>query len=171
MTLLERFWSKVDVRGAGECWPWKAGRFSAGYGSFKMPEGDRTSSRALWSLLHGEPQPGVFVCHSCDNRLCCNPDHLFLGTHADNMADMARKGRAARIGGPRLCGDDSWTHQHPELVLRGEQVSSAKLSAEQVAAIRRQRAAGALLRELAAEFGVRISTIHCVVRGTTWRHV
>lgn len=88
-----RFWSKVEK--AEGCWPWKASIFKqTGYGQFAL-ESKRpiNAHRMAWILTHGEIPDGMVVCHHCDNPLCVNPDHLFLGQQQDNMIDMATKGR------------------------------------------------------------------------------
>lgn len=98
ITREQRFWKKVDKRGDNDCWPWtacKATRFKGTYGHFRWCEGDRRlAHRVAYELSKGPIPKGMSVCHSCDNGLCCNPAHLWVGTHQDNMRDMARKGRA-----------------------------------------------------------------------------
>lgn len=89
-----RFWEKVDIRGDDECWPWLGvlrGTGKMAYGVFHGPE--RVASRAAWTFTWGAIDAGMGVLHRCDNPPCCNPNHLFLGTQADNMRDMAAKGR------------------------------------------------------------------------------
>jgi hypothetical protein len=94
---------------------------------------------------------GMFVCHHCDNPLCVRPDHLFLGTNADNMRDMARK--------------------HRGLIQCGEGNNAAKLTAEQVREIRRRRASGETLVSLGRSFGVTYQAIYYIDIGRNWKEV
>jgi len=93
---MNRFWSKVDKKGANDCWPWTAGTFGGRYGAFQIDGRPVTAHRMAYSLSNGEVPDDKVVCHSCDNPLCCNPAHLFLGTHADNMEDKTEKSRQYR---------------------------------------------------------------------------
>jgi hypothetical protein len=97
-------------------------------------------------LVNGAIPPGISVCHRCDNRLCCRPDHLFLGTHADNNADMQRKGRGNSFGRQRL-------------------------STDQVYQILVRHLAGETGVALAREFGVGTSQISRIVNRQAWRHL
>ena len=90
---MKRFWDKVKIAGPDECWEWQASIGKNGYGAFKFDGWMRPASRIAWLLTNGEIPDGMLVCHKCDNRKCCNLNHLFLGTHADNMQDMMNKGR------------------------------------------------------------------------------
>jgi len=96
MTLAQRFWSKVDPAPSSCCWEWTAGKFTEGYGSFRLNTKMLKAHRVAYQLTKGDIPDGLMVRHTCDNRLCCNPDHLILGTHADNMKDMTERNRQAK---------------------------------------------------------------------------
>jgi hypothetical protein len=127
--LIEAFWQKVDR--SGECWIWTGAKYQGGYGCLKVNRQNRSAHRFSWELENGAIPDGFFVCHHCDNPSCIRPDHLFLGTQADNMRDAHRKGRLMDVA--HLC----------------------KLSDDQIAEIRRRYAAGETTqRALAREYGV-----------------
>jgi hypothetical protein len=91
---LSRFWGKIDVKGANECWPWKNSlRGSLGYGQFRIGDKICDAHRIALELKDGPLKKGRYVCHSCDSPKCCNPRHLFAGTQKNNMDDMTEKGR------------------------------------------------------------------------------
>jgi len=100
--LLERFWSKVSIKGDDECWPWTAAprRKDEGYGAFWLNRRHQPSNRVAWMLTHGKIEEGLVVCHKCDNPPCCNPSHLFLGTPLDN--DRDRKPENTRLNNKHL---------------------------------------------------------------------
>ena len=160
--LTTRFWAKVDRNGpvhpvlGTRCWVWM-GPKTEGYGWISVPElethGSRTH-RLAWVLTHGRIPPGeghhgTCVLHRCDNRTCVNPEHLFLGTQADNMADRAAKGRAPR----------------------GEKHRSARLTEDSVRAIRKASAAGISQYRIAKLYRVARTTIEGVVTRRNWGHV
>lgn len=147
-----RFRAKVDTSGGPEaCWPWLGCRQSSGYGQFwPVPKKVRMRAhRYAWELTYGAIPAGLCARHKCDNPECCNPEHLGLGTHADNMQD-----RAVRLTGAR-----------------GSKLRQAKFGEQDVVAIRQRYHAGELQRVLAAEFGVGQDVISRLVNGKTWRHV
>lgn len=156
-TLIERFWPKVDKRGEDECWPWLAAKGHFGHGEIYIGHIDGRSQaaqahRVSWWIANGGefPPSEIHVLHKCDNPPCVNPRHLMLGTHADNMADMAQKGRSdskRRVG--RI---------HPR----------AKLNDEQVAEIRRLRSEGGTYASIAAQFPVCESHIGRILKGIRW---
>ena len=152
-SLEERFWAKVDVRGADDCWEWTAcksngyGRIGRGGKGGKMEQAHRVS----WEFHNGEIPDGLQVLHTCDNPPCCNPGHLFLGTPAVNAADRDTKGRQADF--------------------RGEGNSSARLTEAQVVEIRRRHNAGETQAALGIEYGVANQHVSGIVNGKKWAHV
>jgi hypothetical protein len=152
----EWFWDRV-ARGDG-CWEWTLCRDRHGYGRVTIP-GKRThlAHRVAWMLTNGPPPPGLFVLHNCDNPPCVNPDHLRLGTQADNMHDMALRRRSGHL-------------TKPHRILRGEGVGTSKLTQDSVDAIRVRYAAGGIsLSRLGSEYSVTKHCIWHVVRGRRWR--
>ena len=97
-TLLERLLQKVIVDEVTDCWVWQAGTNNIGYGMIRDEKKMRTAHRVSYEEHIGKIPSGMCVCHTCDNPLCCNPSHLWLGTHSQNTQDMLRKGRAKPFG-------------------------------------------------------------------------
>ena len=148
---MDRFREKCAVDPSG-CWLWVASvnKGRGGYGKFSLNCKAITAHRASW-LLHFGPIPdGMHVLHKCDVPRCVNPSHLFLGTNAENVADMDRKSR--RVNAPR----------------RGEQNWRARLTEEKVLEIRKS----AMTQEaLAGMYGVSRSAISAIRRGETWAYL
>jgi hypothetical protein len=88
--LIARFWAKVEKTDG--CWLWRA-QIACGYGRFRSDQGNMQAHRFAWIITNGPIPDGLWVLHKCDVKICVNPEHLFLGTHEDNMADMVQKGR------------------------------------------------------------------------------
>ena len=166
----ERFWSKVNKESS--CWAWTGWRYKSGYGGYNAKvDGQRRcrtvkASRYAYEQLHGPIQDGLFVLHRCDNPPCVNPDHLFLGTHQENMDDMYSKSRANKAS-----GDRNGTRTHPESYPRGELSPRSKLTAVQVCDIRRRYAAGETQRLIAKEYGVCRSSVGLIVTRVNWAHI
>lgn len=172
---LERFWKKVDRSGGPDaCWPWKAGRFSDGYGAFQVARQARKAHRIAFFATHGR-WPEACALHRCDRRECVNPSHIFEGTDADNMADKLAKGRQAKgaMTRPetRAKGDRNGSRRHPERLVRGSGHPGAKLTEVAVSEIRARRAAGETTVALAKAFGVRQAHVSALVLRKAWRHV
>jgi hypothetical protein len=149
---IERFFEKVDASaGAFGCWPWIGELDRNGYGKFYLSGRMGWAHRAAYTLLVGAIPAGFDVRHlECDNPPCCNPAHLAVGTHWQNVHDSINKGRNNR----------------------GERSGTAKLTADQVRAIRAEYAGGGvLMREIAARAGVSHSLVKRIVRRERWAHV
>ena len=140
------FWSKVARTTPDACWPWAAGRIPNGYGAFAQGGRNHGAHRIAYMLTNGPIPEGLCVLHRCDNRPCCNPAHLFLGTLGDNNTDRARKHRG-------VYGDE-----HPSATItfvQGREI------------LRRYQDAlcgsGVTMKTLAAEYGVSTGTMTNII--------
>jgi hypothetical protein len=97
-SLEQRLWTKIAKASKNECWPWLAHRNEHGYGTIQSGRKSLLAHRIVYELVHGPFPMPMKVLHRCDNPACCNPAHLWLGTQADNIADMNTKGRNGNIG-------------------------------------------------------------------------
>lgn len=158
ISVSERFWQKVNIGEPDECWEWLAGTFNSGYGKFRLDGKSRLAHRVAFEAAAGTLGPDLDVLHKCDNPLCVNPAHLFVGNQLDNARDMTHKGRGA-------IGDKNGRRTHPR-------PHKATLSPEQVAEIRRLWALGDYSQvALAAMFGINRVTVCNIVNNKLWRHI
>lgn len=146
----ERFWEKVVRHGDDECWGWRAYLDERGYGRVWLGNSMKYAHRISWRLNRGAIPPGLDVLHKCDNPACTNPNHLFLGTHQDNMTDKAQKGRAPR----------------------GTQTPRAKLTVPLVLEARaRYGRGGTSMYALAKEYGITPQAMEAVLKRRSWAWV
>ncbi len=147
VNILQHFVECLGARTIKGCLLWTGRTNDKGYGVL----GDTVlAHRIAWSLVHGPIPEGLCVLHTCDNPTCVSVEHLFLGTHVDNMADRDAKGRNAH----------------------GDRNGNAKLTNENVPVLRSRYAAGGVsYQDLANEHGVSAHTMMCAIRGITWKHI
>jgi hypothetical protein len=144
----QRFWSKVSKRSNG-CWEWQAAISAHGYGRFLFEGGNRLAHRVAWELTYRQPPPAhLMLCHTCDNRRCVNPDHLYVGTAADNSRDKMERGRSQPV--------------------RGSRVNTAVFTEEDVARLRLGKLTPTEVSNL---FPVTQSSAAKMLRGETWAHL
>ena len=158
--VMERFWEKVNITTANDCWEWLGYRDAKGYGRFLVSDGNddrshRVAARIALGLTELVPLPlGKLVCHHCDNPGCCNPAHLYIGTAADNNRDKVLRGHS----------------RNGALINRGENHYAAILNEQQVREIRalyRPNKMG--YRKLANRYGVSWDVIRSVVKRRSWK--
>lgn len=147
----KRFWSKVDwrLKSSTECWNWCASTTNGGYGQFSIRKRKIGSHRMAFLLVHKSLTPGLDICHTCDNRLCCNPDHLWEGTRAENLADMVTKERSAR----------------------GERNFNSKIQERDIPRIYQMWNSGSDFPDIAKAFDVSISQLSLLFNRKIWKYV
>lgn len=150
--LPDRIWNRVQKGSPEECWPFTGVTLGSGYGHIGVYGKKILAHRLAWIVTHGQILNGLQVCHHCDNRRCCNPSHLFLGTPQENAVDCIKKGR----------GVDN----------KGEKCGQSRLKEYQVIQIRSIYATGDISQsELAKTFGVAQMTISDIITRRTWKHL
>ena len=143
----KRFWNKVDK--TSTCWNWTASTGHNGYGRFRL-NGKLESPHVLSYKIHNSDYvKGRDVCHTCDNRSCVNPDHLFLGSRSDNMIDCSNKNRNAK----------------------GINHYNAKLCSKDIPIIRNLLESKVPIKRIAELFKVSATSISAIKSGKTWKHV
>lgn len=143
--ITERIQTSANEKG---CWLWIGGTNGDGYGQVRFQGRQVSVHRMAYELTYGETE--LFVCHECDTPSCCNPEHLFPGTHQDNMDDKSKKGRNNRGVDQRL----------------------AKLTEEDVISIRVEYAAGGVTQQdLADKYSISRTSISLAVNYKSWKHI
>ncbi len=175
----DRFWEKVDKSCPNGCWEWTAKK-KFGYGRFFVNGKFRQAHRVSYEMIVGPIPDGLCACHKCDNPSCVRPEHIFLGTHAENMRDAVIKGRIPsgdrhilrRHPERAARGDRSGARMHPERLPRGEDNGYSRVTSSQVIAIRAAYASGGVTqRELGERYGITQSNVSAILMRKTWRHV
>lgn len=151
------FWALVSSPTTSGCMEWEGYKMKSGYGRFRFNGKRVLAHRLAYVLAFGEipkhetHHGTLVVCHRCDNPLCCNPKHLFLGTQADNIADRDKKGRVSRVS--RGKGIITHAKLSPEIVSEAKRLFTEK---------------GFSKSALARKFNVSASTMNRAIRGKTW---
>ena len=153
-TVEERFWSKVDKTSSSvyykgtRCWEWTGAKNSSKYGCVRIKKKKYYVHRVSYKMKYGPIPKNMCICHHCNIRLCVNPEHLFIGTHTDNMKDASKKERLGKI--------------------KGSEIVQAKLTEAQIPAIRKDPRSE---KYIARDYGVSKSNIGFIKRRHTWKHV
>lgn len=154
-----RFWEKVDIAGDNDCWEWMACKMGNGYGKIRWPKRLIGAHRVSWMIANNKDIPnGMCVLHRCDNPGCMNPNHLFLGTHADNMQDAFDKGRNTNVGenGP----NSKLTHK--QVVIIKKAIAETKIKYGHKTSF---------CKCWANKFNVRWENIRAIVNNKSWTHI
>jgi len=141
------FWSHVDILSDNDCWNWELTVNDGGYGQTTKAEfGTSAAHRIAWQYTNGKLDSPIFVLHKCDNPKCCNPKHLYLGTHRDNMDDMVNRNRRKGKGCGAANGRAKLTQEQAEEIR--EHYKKCKISQEKIAGWYgiSQRAVSAIIR-------------------------
>lgn len=144
----ERFLSKVKINELSGCWEWIGSIHGNGYGRFNPLRKPMYAHRFSALLKYGIVRSDLDVCHTCDNRRCVNPNHLFIGTRKENMQDAARKGRTTK-----------------------GKVFRSKLNQNEVITIREMLKNGCKTKDIADKYSVTTRTINSIRARENWRHI
>jgi hypothetical protein len=145
----QRIKDKSEIDKITGCWNWIkykdfSGRAYCTYGKQTLP-----AAKISYLVFIGDIPNGIFVCHKCDNYSCVNPNHLFLGTHQDNMTDRDKKNRVAK----------------------GEKIFISKLKNENILEIREMRKNGFSQQKIADQFSISQTTVSRILDGSNWKHI
>lgn len=148
----KRLWSKVCVKGIGECWEYKERLNEHGYGVFHVKKKSILAHRMAYIITFGVNIDGMIIMHTCDNPRCCNPSHLKIGIQSDNVKDMINKGR--------------------NVVLAGSKHYKSKLTEADVINIRKYYDSGQMkVKELSEKYKVNMNNIDFIIKRKTWKHI
>lgn len=154
--LTQRFEEKYIPEPNSGCWIWIGGQYQSGYGNISINNKKQKAHRVSYEMHKGKIPEGMFVCHSCDNPLCVNPDHLWVGTAIDNNADRHAKGRSNG-------GTDG-----PKQPAIGAKNPNSKLTEKQVMEIYRDPRS---YTKISKDYGVRHAAVWRIKKKKTWRHL
>lgn len=171
--LLDKFWKKVRRGDPNSCWIWLAGKDQQGYGAFRVRCVYHRAHRVAYTIAKGPIPDGMVVMHSCDTPSCVNPAHLSVGTDADNVRDMHKKGRNAIpffVANPdAFRGENHWMRRFPNRVKRAEECKHSKLKWFEVEEIRCRHARGDRLSHIAEAYSIDDKHVGDLVRFRTWK--
>lgn len=155
--MIDKFLSSVGFSDEDSCWNWLAGKYTTGYGYFYINDEKKIvlAHRFGYEIVFGDIPANLEICHKCDNPSCVNPNHLFLGTHRDNMIDAVRKGRM----NPTLPDN------------RGENHGNHKLTESDIIDIRNKYYCGESQGDIAGSYSINQSTVSRIVNGVRWKHI
>lgn len=145
-----RLWAHVDIRDKKDCWDWKSNTDRKGYGCFVYRRKNKRAHVVSYELAYGQKPVGRIICHTCDNRLCVNPSHLYAGTHKSNVDDCVKRGRTNH---------------------KGQHNGAAVLSDAKVLKMRDLYAANMSHKKIAKMYRVSNSAAYYAVTGRTWAHL
>lgn len=164
-----RFMSLVQKHPSG-CWLWSAGKIGSGYGAFyPEPQKQVRAHRFSYDAFVGPIPVGLLVCHKCDVPACVNPEHLFVGTHLDNMRDATKKGR--RSPPPNVRNNPEWEARRRAAMPKGEDNKMCRHSDDTVRKIKALRANKAGPRKIATELNLPETFVQDVIYGRARRHI
>ena len=153
-----------------DCWEWQKAIVN-GYGKLRFKNKFFSVHRVSYEMFKGEISKGFFVCHSCDNKKCVNPGHLWLGTHEDNMKDASKKGRMIGTTGQKLSKETKRKISLNHADFKGEKSCRSKLKDKDVYAIKELLKTDMTLKEIGSLYGVSKHAIHNIKTGKRWRHL